>query len=483
MRLFVGNVFQRRVPVLFILVIVWYAVMGAASPETALPKSHTSHSVHKIQKAHIPHSSKHVSGALAHLWGDRRVIQWRHAGAPTNATCESQDNLACYSPLEMRNIYNLTSLLNAGFDGQRQTIVIINSFGSPTITNDLHQFDQDYGLQDPPSFKILAPLGTVPFDASNQDQVGWAQETSLDVEWSHVMAPAANIVLLTSPVSETQGVQGMPEFLKLEQYAVNNHLGTIISQSWGTTEETLLTPAGRQILDGFNTFYQQATLNEHITFIASAGDAGVVNPDVDDKNYPFPTVEFPASSPWVTAVGGSTLKVDQYGNYASESVWNNGSGSASGGGYSKYFHNLSYQQSSSQPTAYSSNGYRALPDIAYDADPNTGVPVYMSFMNQPDSYFVIGGTSAGSPQWAGMIADANQEAQAPLGFINAKLYQLGRFTIFANLAFHDITVGNNNQGNITGYSAASGWDAASGWGSPDATILLDLLASSASSDG
>jgi subtilase family serine protease len=412
-----------------------------------------------------------------HFWGDRHIVQWRHGDIPTNAVCESQSHLACYSPPEIRNIYNLTSLLNAGFDGKGETIVLINSFGSPTITNDLHQFDTDYGLPDPPSFRILAPLGTVPFDASNQDQIGWAQETSLDVEWSHAMAPAANIVLLTSPVSETQGVQGMPEFLQLEQYAVTNRLGTIISQSWGTTEETLFTTAGKQILDGFNTFYQQATQQQGITFLASAGDAGVANPDVNGNIYPFPTVEFPASSPWVTAVGGTSLQTDQYGNYASEKVWNDGPGSASGGGYSHYFPSPDYQKGLPSISP-STSGYRALPDISYDADPNTGVPVYMSFMGPSGSYFIIGGTSAGSPQWAGMIADASQEARQPLGFINAKLYQLGRFTLFANYAFHDITVGNNSQGSITGYDATPGWDSVSGWGTPDATILLDLLASS-----
>jgi subtilase family serine protease len=472
MRVFVGNLLRRHVPILFVLVIVWYAMIGAALPVPAPHKSHTPQFSHPSHSAHLAHkSAKHTSGTLIHSWGNRRVVQWRHTGAPKNSVCKSMDKLACYSPLEMRNIYNLTPLLNAGFNGKGETIVIISSFGSPTITNDLHQFDKDYGIPDPPSFKILAPLGTVPFDPSNQDQIGWAQETSLDVEWAHAMAPAANIVLLTSPVSETQGVQGLPEFLKLEQYAVKNHLGTIISQSWGTTEDTLLTKEGKKILNDFNAFYQQATEQEHITFIAAAGDSGVVNPNMNGKNYSLPTVEFPASSPWVTAVGGTSLKTDQHGNYASETVWNNGSGSAGGGGYSHYFHAPTYQSPSSK-------GYRALPDISYNADPNTGVPVYMSFMGKSGNYFVIGGTSAGSPQWAGMIADANQEAGSPLGFINPQLYQLGRFTLFANLAFHDITVGNNSQGSITGYKSKPGWDAASGWGSPNATILLDLLASS-----
>ena len=417
-----------------------------------------------------------VSGYQTHIWNSQRIVQWNHAGAPDNALCKSLNNLSCYSPQELRTIYDLNPILNAGYTGKGQTIVIINSFGSPTIRADLHHFDVDYGLPDPPSFQILAPLGQVPFHASDQDQVGWAQETSLDVEWAHALAPGASIVLLTSPVSETQGVQGMPQFLRLEQYAVNNHLGAIISQSWGTTEETLFTPAGRQILNGFNTFYQQATLNDHITFIAAAGDSGVANVDVNGNTYPFRTVGFPASSPWVTTVGGTTLTANAYGNYASEKVWNDGPGSASGGGYSHYFRLPAYQQSS-QSAPYSATGYRALPDVAYDADPSTGMPVYMSFTSDA-TYFIVGGTSAGAPQWAALIADANQQAGHPLGFINPKLYSIGRFSLFAKYAFHDITVGNNSQGAITGYSALPGWDAATGWGTPDSTTLLDLLASS-----
>src|SRR5208282_6742149 len=105
---------------------------------------------------------------------------------------------------------------------------IIDSFGSPTIEQDLSTFDAGYGLPDPPSFTVLAPLGSVTFDPTNSDQVGWAFETTLDVEWAHAMAPNANIVLLTSPVSQNEGVQGMPEFLFLEQYALNGHLGKII---------------------------------------------------------------------------------------------------------------------------------------------------------------------------------------------------------------------------------------------------------------
>ena len=142
---------------------------------------------------------------------------------PTDAFCRANFGFPCYSPQEIRSAYQLTSMIDAGFIGVGQTIVLIESFGSPTLMADLQAFDQGYGLPDPPSVKILAPLGTVPFDpATIPDQISWAFETSLDVQWAHAIAPGANIVVLTSPVDETEGVQGLPEFLALEKYALDH---------------------------------------------------------------------------------------------------------------------------------------------------------------------------------------------------------------------------------------------------------------------
>jgi subtilase family serine protease len=396
---------------------------------------------------------------------------------PTDAECRAKHNTPCYSPQEMWNAYNLTSLLNAGYNGAGQTIVIIDSFGSPTLTQDLYSFDQGYGLPDPPSLQIYTPLGTVPFDPTNTDQSGWAFETTLDVEWAHAIAPRASIVLLLSPVSETEGVQGMPEFLQLEQYALKRHMGSIISQSWGATENTLFDPAGKKVLQDYDRFYAEAA-KQHVTILASSGDTGVVNPDVQNKNYPFPTVLFPASSPWVTAVGGTSLYLDTSGKYLSETVWNDGHGSASGGGISQYYTEPNYQRAALTSSALRSlvHGYRAVPDISYNADTSTGVVVYMSFMGQKQAgYYLIGGTSEGAPQWAGIVAIANQKAGHPLGFLNDALYQLGRCTCTRS-AFRDITHGNNSSDKQTGYPALPGWDAATGWGTPNAGLLVPALA-------
>ncbi|HXZ04627.1 MAG TPA: hypothetical protein VEH81_07315, partial [Ktedonobacteraceae bacterium] len=213
----------------------------------------------------------------------RKHFKYLQAGVqpPTYNQCIKLIGFPCYSPQAIRQAYHLTSLLNSGYTGKGQSIVIIDSYGSPTIRQDLKVFDKGYGLPDPPSFRILAPLGTIAYNPTlNPDQVGWAYETTLDVEWSHAIAPAANIVLMTSPVDETEGVQGLPEFLYLEKYAVSHNLGKIVSQSWGATENTLFTPGGRQIFKQFNDFYKQAGKNG-VTFFASTGDSGSSNVDIN----------------------------------------------------------------------------------------------------------------------------------------------------------------------------------------------------------
>ena len=136
----------------------------------------------------------------------------RFAGVtpPTTASCLANNGVACYAPFQFRNAYDLNALYNEGFDGRGRTIAIVDSFGSPTIRNDLHQFDSDFGLPDP-KLDIVTPAGAPPpFDPNDSDMVGWAEETTLDVEWAHAIAPGAHILLVETPVSETEGVHGLP---------------------------------------------------------------------------------------------------------------------------------------------------------------------------------------------------------------------------------------------------------------------------------
>ena len=179
--------------------------------------------------------------------------------------------LHCYGPQQLAVAYHLAPLWNKGLDGHGRTIVIVDSFGSPTIGADLHAFDQAYGLPDPPSLKVIQPAGAPPaFDPTNSDMSGWAFETSLDVEYAHAMAPGAKILLVETPVSETEGVTGFPEIVQAENYVINHHLGDVISQSFGATEQTF--PSRQSVLDLRSAFI--AAAKAHISVLGASGDAG-----------------------------------------------------------------------------------------------------------------------------------------------------------------------------------------------------------------
>jgi subtilase family serine protease len=271
-------------------------------------------------------------------------------------------------------------------------------------------------------------------------------------------------------------VQGLPEFLALEKYALHHKLGKIFSQSWGATENTLLDPAGQQVIADFEDFYQRAS-EENVTVLASTGDNGSSNVDANGNFFLFPTVIFPASSPYVTAVGGTSLYADPQGKYQFEIVWNDHYSGGGGGGVSQVFTEPAYQFSLPSSVQTELNNARGIPDVSYNADPNTAILVYSSFLGgSAAGYYLIGGTSEGSPQWAGIIADANQLAGRPLGFLNPKIYLIGElFGAF----FHDITWGSNafnGFNGIPGYSATLGWDLATGWGTPDLNSLIWQMA-------
>jgi subtilase family serine protease len=392
---------------------------------------------------------------------------------PSDASCRATRGIPCYSPQEIRHAYGVDQLLAHRGDGTGQTIVIIDTFGSPTLAKDLATFDAGYGLPAPPSLKVLAPLGTVPFDPLNiPDQRDWAAETTLDVEWAHAMAPGAGIVVLTSPVDETQALQGMPEFDSLLNYALDHHLGNVISQSWGATENSVFTPDGRRLLRSFERTYARAAAMG-VTVLAATGDTGASNPQPDQpwSFYPFPTVNYPASSPFVTAVGGTSLFASTAGDYHSETVWNN-NGGASGGGISQRYLEPLYQRVLPFWVQLRLAGKRGVPDVAWNADPRTPILIYESYLGRlAAGYYGIGGTSEGSPQLAGVIADIDQLQGHPIGLLNPYLYALGT----VGKGFHDVAVGNNSHNQIRGYDAAPGWNPATGWGTPDiAQFFPDL---------
>ena len=379
----------------------------------------------------------------------------------------------CYTPHQLRVAYGVESLYEHGYTGKGQTVVDIVSFGSPTLQQDMNAFDQEFNLPQI-NIQIINPLGTKPFDPNSKDMQGWADETTLDVQIIHAIAPDAGIVVLTSPVSETEGTIGLPQFLQLEQYAISHHLGYVVSQSWGASEVTLKDAAGQKEIQAWNTFYEQSTLHQGMTYLSSSGDNGAT--DYMDlqatKLSPTATTSFPADEPWVTSVGGTT--VVRNGSTTAESVWNS-NGGAGGGGFSNFFPTPSFQQTLPASVQSELNHRRGVPDVAADADPSTGLAIYFGGQWQ-----LAGGTSAAAPLWAGIMAVADQMAGHPLGFINDALYKLATSSHYAT-DFHDITSGNNtydhNGVDVQGYIAVQGWDAASGLGTPDAENLIpDLIA-------
>ena len=161
------------------------------------------------------------------------------AAPPATSDCEAANNLACYTPDQLRDAYNLSALYARGATGKGQTIMIVDSFGSPTIKADLAAFDKQFGYPAPPKFTVIAPVGAIPkFNPKNSQMVGWAGETTLDVEYAHALAPGANILLVETPVSETEGVTGFPQIVAAEKYALAHYKVGVISQSFSATEET-----------------------------------------------------------------------------------------------------------------------------------------------------------------------------------------------------------------------------------------------------
>jgi hypothetical protein len=335
-----------------------------------------------------------------------------------------------YSPAQVRHAY--------GFDQQSQdgrgiTIAIVDAYDAPNILSDLNTFSTQFGLPTTSSglftFTKAYAQGSKP--SANG---GWAQETSLDVEWAHAIAPRANILLVEAANNSFTNLFGAVD------YAVS-HGASIVSMSWGASD-----------------FSGESTYDYHfnvpgVTFLAASGDTGG-------------RVLYPSASPYVVSVGGTTLPLDASGNLTgAESAWSSG-----GGGASLNEAEPGYQIS----YGISLSGGRGTPDVAYNANPNTGFSVYDSYAYRGQKgWLVFGGTSAGAPQWAGLVALADQGRLAPLSSNNlASSPQYNAATGSTNYAsnYRDITSGSN------GYPTSTGYDLATGLGAPVAQNLVPYLA-------
>jgi len=402
---------------------------------------------------------------------------------PTTAQCQQIFGINCYQPPQYQRAYNLQPLFNRGLDGRGRTIVIIDSFGSPTIQQDLTFFDKTFDLPDPPSFTIRQDAGPVPsFDVTNADMRGWATETTLDVEYAHVIAPGANIVLEETPVSETEGLQGFPEINTAANYAIDHGIGDVISQSFGATEQTFASP---QQLLGQRGYLKNAA-RHHVTVLASSGDQGAagVSSAVTFDIFPFPAVIWPASDPLVTAVGGTEMHLDAQGNRtAPDNVWNDapvGINAAAGGGVSSIFDKPRFQED-----VTTRGDARGIPDISLSAAVDGGAVVYYTFTKPLGGtpWHIVGGTSEACPLLAGVIAIADQLAGHRLGNINERLYGLADEDGAGGIV--DVTTGDisysqvNSDGttvSISGPAATRGYDLASGLGTVNAARFVPALA-------
>jgi subtilase family serine protease len=365
----------------------------------------------------------------------------------------------------------MNSLYKAGDEGEGETIALVDAFGSPTISSDLKAFDTGYGLPAPPSFKIITPEGR-----PTGSNTSWATETSLDVEYAHAMAADANILLVETPVNETIGTTGFPQIVAAEKYVIEHKLAEVISQSFGAAEHTF--PSSKSIM-GLRGAYKLAQ-KDGVTVLASSGDQGVSSASNAAGTQYFTTrvVNWPASDPLVTGVGGTQLHLTQAGvRTAPDNVWNDttllGEPAAGGGGVSSVFSRPSFQASVSSVVG----AQRGVPDIALSAAVEGSAVIYYD-----GSWTIVGGTSEASPLFSGIVAIADQVAGKNLGNLNPALYALGS----GAAGLPDITKGNNTvsftQGGtthtVTGYTAVAGYDLASGLGTVDGAKLVAELAGS-----
>jgi subtilase family serine protease len=349
-------------------------------------------------------------------------------------------------------------VLDTGNTGKGSTIVIIDAFQSPTIQHDLNLFDKTFGLHTP-TLHIIAPDGLTPFNPKDSNQVNWSFEISLDVEWSHAIAPDATIDLVLARSNMDT------DLLSVTKYAVDHNLGDVISQSFSEAEQCVDPALAAQE----HTVYQKAA-SMGITIFASSGDWGAAQFTCNGSSF-IKSVGWPASDPLVTGVGGTHLNANlQTGRYQSETAWNDSFG-ASGGGFSMIYTRPSYQ-------SIVHNTQRGVPDLAFDADVNGGVlTVWSEGPGGANAFYIAGGTSVGSPSMAGEIALVNQAFGHRLGNINVALYlSLGVPSEYFT-SFNDIETGTNtftgagsNGKTVTvvGYKANKGWDAVTGLG----TLIL-----------
>jgi kumamolisin len=348
-----------------------------------------------------------------------------------------------FTPPQVAALYNYPSNLT----GSGQTVGIIELGGGYTAS-DLSAYFNELNITEPSVTAVSVDGGT------NSPGSDADAEVMLDIEVVGSIAPGANIAVYFAPNTE----QGFTDAIT-DAVHDTTYKPSVVSISWGAPEDSWT----QQAQTAMNAALQDAA-NLGVTVTVAAGDGGSSDGSTDGKLH----VDFPASSPYSLACGGTKL-VASGSSISSEVVWNETSAQegATGGGVSTVFNLPSYQSSASVPTQPETNFVgRGVPDVAGNADPSTGYTVRVNGSDE-----VIGGTSAVAPLWAALIALMNQQLTTPAGFLNPKIYPLGESV------FRDITTGNNDDSGLGYYQAGTGWDPCTGLGSPDGGALLAALGS------
>jgi subtilase family serine protease len=406
------------------------------------------------------------------------------AAPPPSSTAECNSVTTCYTPQQLQAAYGIRPLLDRGINGRGQTVVLPelaeSQLNPPDITDmrqDMAAFDNLFHLP-AARMRVITTLA-----GAGSPWLAYGEEV-LDVEMVHALAPDATLVILLVPSTSLDNTS-------------NAVSAAVASLGLGSTEGGVMSISAAGQIGGERCVSQaqassvnaalQAAASRHVTVVAASGDIGAVAEPCDvyaalggGTFTPVKGVTLLASDPLVLGTGGTSLTASHTtGSWQGETAWGLPYGDpgsafqASGGGFSRLFPRPGYQDGVPGMSAT-----RGVPDVSADASGHTGMAIVLS----ADGGTMIrdsGGTSASAPIWAALIALADEYAGRHLGLVNPAIYQIARSPRY-HQAFHDVTTGNNTvqfpPTTFTGYQAAPGWDPVTGWGSPDAQVLIPLLA-------
>lgn len=387
-----------------------------------------------------------LTSRVAGVLGLNDVLKEQPLG-PRPLSRPRDNSFTGYSPSDLVSAYDLSGL-RGHVDGSGQTIALVelDDYDQANIS----QYDSQFGITAPTPQRIAVP------QHGKKASLGAGQgEVEMDIEVAQAVAPGAHILVYESPSNGNSAY--------LINQIVSDNRATIISSSWGLPETDVdATYATLQ-----NQVIEEAAA-QGISMLAASGDSGAYD---DQSHASSLVVDTPASDPWVTAVGGTSLTFDGT-SYQGEQAWGDSSdASGSGGGLSTFYKEPYYQQGPGVQNSYS-NGMRQVPDVSADGDPNTGYALYgYDEQNKAADWYVAAGTSACAPFWAAYVALLNAYTGQQIGFLNPLLYALGqKASSFSYTPYHDVTSGTNLY-----YPATAGWDFATGWGSMDGVAFLNAV--------